>query len=250
MTAPDDAPPAQRGEPARMEAHALTHTGRRPRNEDAHRLSEELGIAVVADGFSGAHGGDVASRLAVEEIAAWFEMGPEHTAPHFEARDLEDGMAIATMRLALERAHRCVGRHADRFGPSGMTCAVAALVFAGGRVVIGQAGDVRVYRARGGDLVQLTTETGSLSFSGQLGGRDPIAPRVRAEAWLAGDVYLICTGGLHRVLGGEALRWALSTGADLPQVAATLVGRALHSGAADNLTVVIVRPIGLPEGAG
>ena len=58
MTAPDDAPPAQRGEPARMEAHALTHTGRRPRNEDAHRLSEELGIAVVADGFSGAHGGD------------------------------------------------------------------------------------------------------------------------------------------------------------------------------------------------
>lgn len=261
----DDSPPARGGgnvettactpapqgeEPPRMEAHCLTHTGRRPRNEDAHHISEALGIAVVADGFCGAHGGDVASRLAVEEIAAWFEMGPEHTVPHFEPADLEDGMALATMRFALERAHRRIRHHADRFGPSGMTCAAAALVLAGSRVVIGQAGDVRVFRARAGVLAELTTEPGSITFSGPLGARDPISPRLHAEPWHPGDVYLLCSGGLHHVLGQEVLRWALSTDAALQHVAATLVGRALHSGAAENLTAVIVKPLGSPDGTG
>jgi serine/threonine protein phosphatase PrpC len=42
---------------------------RRNNNEDAYLLDDEQGLYAVADGIGGSEGGEVASRIAVEEFA-------------------------------------------------------------------------------------------------------------------------------------------------------------------------------------
>jgi len=231
------------GEP-KVAAWGLTHTGRRARNEDCHLIREDLGLVIVADGFSGAAGGDIAARLAVDEVAGCFGALEEQIIPHFEAHELADGLAVATMRFAIEHAHRRVRYHAQRTGPLGMTTAVAVLFMAGPRVVVGHVGSVRVYRFRAEVLEQLTNDDRAPgSFAKALGSaRGQAQPAIFAAAWRPGDLYLLCTTGLHRVLADEQIRLTLAIRGSVQDSAAALVGRALHGGAADDMTAVLAQP--------
>ncbi len=238
------AAPAESHAAPRMRAHGLTHTGKRPRNEDCHLIREDLGLVIVADGFSGAAGGDIAARLAVDRIAGCFGAQEEQTLPELSADDLADGLAVATVRFAFDQAHRRIHHEARRTASPGMSAAACVLVVAGPRVVIGHAGNVRAYRFRSDKLEQLTDDTapgGALACPVGTPRADA-RPVIRVDVWRPGDVYLLCTAGLHRVLGAEPIRCTLATSPNPRESAAGLVGRALHAGAADNLTAVVARP--------
>lgn len=254
MGTEETAPFAGAGDSRPMVAHGLTHTGKRARNEDCHLIREDLGLVVMADGFSGAAGGDIAARLAVDEIAACFDAHEEQTLPDFDAADLEQGLAVATVRFAIERAHRHVGYHARRTGPPGMCAAVAVLLVAGPRVVIGHAGSVRVYRFRSDTLELLTNDgAGWTPIVCPIGAASAKSQQaIHVERWIPGDAYLLCTTGLHRVLATEPIRCTLAAVPGVRESVAALVGRAIHAGAADNMTAVVARPAAVsspPEAA-
>lgn len=238
------APTPGSDEPAPLAAHGLTHTGKQPRNEDCHLLREDLGLVVVADGFSGTAGGDIAARLAVDEIAGCFGAHEEQTLPAFEMHELADGLAVATVRFAIEHAHTRVQYTAGRTGPPGMSTAVAVLLVAGPHVVVGHVGSVRVYRLRGDTLEQLTRHAPEgAPVAWRVGApAGSVQPIVAKEPLQPGDLYLVCTAGLHRVLAPEAIRCTLAARRSLSDAVTALVGRALHAGAPDDLTAVLAAP--------
>ena len=238
------APRPGSGEPPPMEASAMTHTGKRPRNEDCHLLREDLGLAIVADGFSGTAGGDIAARVAVDEIAGCLGTADEQTLPAFEAEDLSDGIAAATVRFGLRLAHTRIQQSARTTGPLGMSTAAAVLVLAGPNVVVGHAGNVDVYRLRGVAFERLTRDDRSATGGFcPIGGAEPeLRPTVRVLPWQRGDVFAVATAGLHRVLGPEGIRLTLATHPRPKDACAALIGRALHAGGTDNMTAIVLRP--------
>src|SRR5688572_15694007 len=116
---------------------AATDRGRsRTRNEDAHLMDPSIGLIVVADGMGGHPAGDVASAVAVEEVAG-------------KLRDPASLEALGVrMRQAVLRADARV-REAGSADPArhGMGTTVTALIAppGAGLVVIGHVGDSRAY---------------------------------------------------------------------------------------------------------
>ncbi len=142
----------------KLDAFALTITGRRTNNEDAICARPELGLYIVADGMGGYEGGEVASALAIDAI---FELvrrtagEADVTWPYAidaQRSPGENELLVAT-RLANDRiAVRRVGELRE------MGSTVVALRIAGDRAVVAHVGDSRLYRLRAGALAQLTVD--------------------------------------------------------------------------------------------
>ena len=225
-------------------AYGLTHTGKRERNEDHYLVRENLGLVVVADGWSGARGGDRAARIAVEQFVSYFDAWEEQTLPELESLDMRDGLTVGLARFAVEQADRQVAYAARHGGAHEMVAAMGAFLVAGTRVILTYAGCVQAYRLRGTELEQLTKEAPQgVVPSYPVGARTGEKPVVVIDLWQAGDLYLLCTSGLHRVLSREQIRCTLAGCPRFSESTAALVGRALHAGATDNLTAVVLRPI-------
>jgi serine/threonine protein phosphatase PrpC len=251
----DDAPtlwqedPPPRGSAALpVESAAATHVGKVRRiNEDACLDRAELGLWAVADGVGGWHAGDRASRLVVELLAAIERSSGTPELP-------------AAVRARLEHANALLQREAAESGrPSATT--VVVLLISGRQFVCAWAGDSRLYLWRGGRLRQVTrdhTEAQAMADAGlmtleqaeRVAGRNAIARAVGAAETLElelreepvedGDVFLLCTDGLTKMLCDEEIAARLADTAPGPAVQA-LLDQSLERGAIDNVTIVAVR---------
>ncbi|HVK78136.1 MAG TPA: protein phosphatase 2C domain-containing protein [Kofleriaceae bacterium] len=242
----------------KLDAFALTATGRRTSNEDAVCARPDLGLFVVADGMGGYEGGEIASQVAVatiEELVARTASDQDVTWPYRidPARGVvENEVAVAT-RLAGERIA------ARRHGPlAQMGSTVAVLRVDDARAVIGHVGDSRVYRLRGGVVEQLTIDHSLwaqlVATGAELPEREDFPyrhvvtralgtpsgdPDLRVEPLARGDVFLLCSDGLSEVLDEAQLAALLA----LPAQAAchALVAAAYQAGSRDNISAVVVR---------
>jgi serine/threonine protein phosphatase PrpC len=238
-------------------AAAATHVGRRTQNEDSHLCLPDLGLFAVADGMGGYEGGEVASRLAVETLAAFFHRqleDPDSTWPY--ALDRSRSLAENQLTMAIHLGHAGIAeRRQGRLQRMGST--VVALLLDGPRAVVGHLGDSRAYRLRQRRLDALTRDH-SLYAELQAGGT-PLPERAqcdfahvitramgmpgRADPELcvlelrAGDTFLLCSDGLEPV--GEPGMAELLT---LPpaQASARLVETAYQNGGRDNITAVVI----------
>jgi protein phosphatase len=62
------------------------------------------------------------------------------------------------------------------------------------------------------------------------------------HAMASGDVALLCSDGLHAMIGDEEILRALTPQPDsLPEAAARLIAAANDAGGKDNISVVLVR---------
>ena len=125
---------------------ALSHTGKvRSNNQDSGYAGSNL--FVVADGMGGHAGGDVASSIAIAQLA---ELDRPFDSPAAAERAL--GEAITDTAAAL------IDTVAARPELAGMGTTVSALAMVDDYAVIAHIGDSRVYLYRDGALTQITTD--------------------------------------------------------------------------------------------
>ena len=232
-----------------------TDSGReRDHNEDAIAWDAPTGIAVLADGMGGHNAGEVASRLAVDSIMDVLRDAPR-PCPVLDAIQQANALIHA-------EAHK-------RPNHAGMGTTVAIACLEADTVTIAHVGDSRVYRLRGEELEQLTSDHSmvqELVDSGFLSAEDAAASinrniitralgteamvqgtKTRVEA-AAGDLFVLCSDGLSDPLPPAEIARLCRANDDLERTATALVDAANAAGGRDNVSVILMR-LGTPPPA-
>jgi len=231
-------------------ATAQTDKGlRRKRNEDSVLSREEDGIFVVADGMGGYRGGEIASKLAVTTIERAFVTqtfdGPLDDAIPRRASELVRAIQMANEAI-LERAEGD-----NQLAGMGTTICAARFSANKQRLYVGHVGDSRVYCFRNGKLRQMTSDhtmrdlgvtgEGAAHLSRAVGVWPVVPIDVVFGKPQPGDLYLLCSDGLTKMVTDEGIRAVLETGAAPAIVADALVKAANDRGGKDNVSVIVVR---------
>jgi protein phosphatase len=249
-----------------LSSAAKTDVGKkRDHNEDAFLCDDQLGLYVVADGMGGHAAGEVASQEAVEAIRDNL-LSHTDTIEAFRAAPAPDtGEAVrAMLELAVRAAaYQVFGLSEIDPDRKGMGTTMSALLLLPRVAFIAHVGDSRIYVLRDGravlatrdhtyvaamvDLGKMTAEEAKRSphqnvLMRALGSHDYVQVDTRMLRYQAGDVFLLCSDGLHGYLRGGEVETLVGT--DLAGSAERLVQLALDRGGKDNITAVLVRAEG------
>ena len=233
--------------PYRIESWARTHQGCvRDHNEDSYCAREPQGLWAVADGMGGHEGGEWASAVLVEKL---------------DAIDVPGDFAAARSAVAeaIRRANRIILERARERGRQ-MGTTVVALLVQDQRYALSWVGDSRAYLLRDGELRQLSrdhtqvqemVERGIMTpedadghpmghiLSRAVGVQDEVRVDEADGEVRPGDVFLLCSDGLHGYVEHRDIARLLARGS--PERACdALVELTLANGAPDNVTVVAV----------
>jgi protein phosphatase len=223
---------------------------KRKHNEDSYSILENHHLFVIADGMGRHAAGEVASKMAVEGIGESFEKKlepsfvPEGVLPK-RASMLRNAILVANEKI-FHKAHE-VEEYA------GMGTTVVSCYFSPNnqRVYIAHVGDSRCYRYRGSSLTQITNDhtLGAAGIQGRsssvlsraVGVEERVEVDMTMESPLPGDVYLLCSDGLSRMVGDAEIGATLGEVRDLDACAAKLIDMANARGGRDNITTILVR---------
>ena len=252
-----------------IEVCGKTNIGlKRKRNEDSYLIVDKLNkidihslgmLFVVADGMGGHPAGDMASKLACEGLKRYyyhisfirkklFSMSKYLLLKHL-ATAIE---ATQKMICTFESQHKeCAG-----FGTT-----LSTLILAKTTALIGHIGDSRIYRLRDNSLGQLTTddtlvqdmvnmgelkseEAAEIPYRHVLtqalgGGYEKV--HIYLEEVKAGDIFLLCTDGLHDLVSKDEIKEILSADITVVDICNQLLNAALRRGGKDNITAIVVR---------
>lgn len=232
-----------------LAAHGVTHSGRRPTNEDSMLVDPGLGLFVVADGMGGHNAGEIASALAVRTIRDFVADEP----------DVNPSAMATCLRLANDEILTTAEARREY---EGMGTTVVAAVAKGDRLLFGSVGDSRLYLWRRGSLTQLTQDDSWVNrvlaadapsvasvqehplrhvLTKVVGVRTDLDPSVGDCRLETGDTLILCTDGLHGTVGDAAIARTIDERTGVDAIAQKLVDQALAGGATDNVTVVVVR---------
>mgnify|MGYP001020640139 CR=1 FL=1 len=246
---------------------ACTHVGmKRDHNEDSYIVLPEHRVYQVCDGMGGHASGEVASKLACDEIKEFFELTSKDNDATWPYK-LDKSMSYDENRfmVAVKLANVAVfERSATDPRCRGMgTTAVGIHFTEDGKVVSAHAGDSRVYRFRGGELKRITidhslveeyirmgrlTEEEAKNFPQKniilraLGQQKNLDVEVNVHDCQDGDVYLVCSDGLSGMIEDDRMREILvAKGADLEACSKAMIDAANAAGGLDNITCVLAR---------
>ena len=248
---PAEADPPPAGKPFfAVHASGKTDTGRRRRaNEDALLVLREQAVYAVADGMGGHAGGAVASKLAVEAIAAAFTDGIERPCVLSNVPPLAAEL-VQSLAAANEAVRRAAARDM-RLSDMGTTVVAARFCPDRGRLYVGHVGDSRCYRLREGALELLTrdhtmaelgvTGRAAAHLSRAVGPRGVVEADVAVLEPRAGDVYLLCTDGLTKMISDDEIRDVLVAETTAEGAVTQLIARANAEGGRDNVTALVVQ---------
>jgi len=234
-----------------FECVSRTHVGcRRKVNEDSLAVRTERGLWAVADGMGGHEAGDVASSKVTEALL--------RLPVVYGLESLVEAVVGALQRVNGELIE--LAGTSDMKRRIGST--VVGLAIADGQYRCFWAGDSRAYRVRAGQIEQVSRDHSmvqDLVDAGLLAPEDAenhpnanIITRavgvneslkvdiVQGEA-LPGDLYLLASDGLTRLVNDEELAAILtSRGIDAADM---LIETSLSRGAPDNVTLVVVKVV-------
>lgn len=247
----------------RVSFKAVEDIGRsREKNEDAHLVAPELGLFAVADGMGGHAAGEIASKLAIEEVrrSVAGEISQKALDVYVHNPSLETRRLVYTrLRRAVEHANARIRLEAaNDKSLEGMGTTIDIAWLARDHAFIAHTGDSRVYLARSNTMLQLTqdhAELDSLKATGVLShyGRNATTNRLLNAVGLKdtvvvdtlfvdlnrGDRLLLCTDGVHGQIAGEPELAELLRAGSAEDAARALVRRASVKGR-DNATAVVV----------
>ncbi len=243
-----------------------TDVGRkRGHNEDNLCLLPEQNLYIAADGMGGHAAGEVASQIAVDTVAEFFEETAEDddlTWPYKMDKDLnyQENRLAASIKLANLRIHEKA--EADPSTHHGMGTTIVATYISDDMVYVGHVGDSRIYRLRGDELEQVTDDHSLLNdyikmkdlseeeienfphknvIVRALGMKETVQVDVDHEKPEHGDIYLLCSDGLCDMISDDEIREImLKHRNDLDACVQALIDAANESGGNDNITVVLV----------
>ncbi len=243
-----------------------TDTGKvRTKNEDSSGFFPDAAFYIVADGMGGHVGGEFASALAVETMHGVLQETQGEDLTPLTTKNGWSSVAGRRLYLAIQQAnHKVFERSQQDPTLSGMGTTVAAVLFDPQESVAGicHVGDSRVYRIRNDTIERLTEDHSlvqQLLREGKIGPTDVktfphrhvltqavgvsplIQPSVRLERPQSGDIYLLCSDGIHGVIDDEdILRIIKETSSDFEKACDTLVNLANERGGRDNSTIIVL----------
>lgn len=232
----------------KLQVCSRTDVGRvRASNQDALVVSEAMQLYGVADGMGGHNGGETASAGARDEVIRSLQ----GKTPSLEA-----------LRAAVKAANAALFKQQQEDESlSGMGTTLSLIWLSERFAYLGHVGDSRVYRMQDGKLSQLTDDhslVGELVRAGYLtpeqaehhpnknvitravGTEEDIDVDMAVEERRRGDLWLVCSDGLHGMLSDEKMEAILSV--NTPEAAAKLLMEAaLKAGGRDNISLVILK---------
>jgi PPM family protein phosphatase len=243
-----------------MEAFGITDRGvERETNEDSIALDHRIMLYVVADGMGGHAKGEVASRKAVATVAHVMQ---QNIASYDNESLKADEPVMNIIREAVYTANQEIFEY-SRGEVMGTTLSSAH--FSNGKLYIAHIGDSRIYRVRKSHMEKLTedhTEARNMEKAGllspgkaenhhlshvltkALGSSRSASPDLSVHHVKGGDVYLIASDGLFRVVSPDEAREALTKEISPEEKCNMLMDIALQRGAPDNVSLIIVEAPG------
>ena len=233
-----------------VQAFAASNIGKvRKSNQDSGYAG--FNLFFVADGMGGHAGGDIASALVAQRVA---QADAVYDSAEKAGEILKDTIWQANHVL----------RDACQEHPelSGMGTTFSGMIIVGDKATIAHIGDSRIYRARNGEVKQITNdhtfvqrlvETGRITpeealvhprrsvLMRVLGDMEEF-PEIDIETYdvLPGDRWMMCSDGLSGPVPESVMDRLLLSKIDSDEATELLVGEALEFGAPDNVTVVVV----------
>ena len=220
-------------------------------NEDSALTSNSL--VAVADGMGGHAAGEVASRIAIQSLAANGKVFTD-SAIDFDSADDLFSQSIADIDHALALA---VDEDPTL---TGMGTTLSALFLRGSSVALLHVGDSRIYRLRGNSFEQLTVDhtviqellnQGTITeaevathpqrsvLTQVLMGDGRVEPSLILHDAKVDDRFLLCSDGLSGVLSDKEMKAIIKSKGRGTAVDA-LVDAAYINGAPDNVTAIVV----------
>jgi len=228
-------------------------------NNDRYDTQRYGLMFAVADGMGGHVAGETASQMACDGLPEYYEITKI------------DGKDIIVSEELLEHLEKLIHRVHEKIlqfsneneGYGGMGTTLSVLVLVETKALIAHVGDSRIYRVREDVIEQLTKDHTEAQVLIDLGRLKPEMaadyPRkhllmqaigvayglkqvhTRLEEVRKGDVFMLCSDGLHDMLTDEETKTVLKE-ITSPQAACDrLVDMALERGGRDNVTVIVVR---------
>ncbi len=232
-------------------------------NEDCYLVDEDLGLFVVADGMGGSAGGEIASRMACNEIHNSIRRGYDIVRKLDAGKSDVSTQAVADFVTgAVQQA--CAAVHAqsqkDR-SLAGMGTTVAMILVSSQHIFLAHVGDSRIYVFRPGQeahqltrdhsLVEELKKLGKISSSKQVRAKyrnaitravgiyENVQVDILEMVPMPGDRFLICSDGLHSTASKADLQRLV---AEIPpdEAAEKLVRHANSKGGKDNITCILL----------
>lgn len=234
---------------------------RRSRNEDVVATDPSIGLYAVFDGMGGEAAGDVAAKIAADEVVLCVRNGMSSLTGE-RRRPGEDRVTLVREAIcaASRRVHAAAAAIRSRRGMG--TTVVAALISPDGSTVIAHVGDSRAYLARSGRLIRLTddhTIVGQLIKDGKITdeearrnhwrhmllcsiGQKPVPDEIgiRHVELEGGDRLMLCSDGVHGEIRDPQIAEILARRGTADEAAGELLQAALDAGGRDNASVVVL----------
>jgi len=219
-------------------------------------MDSENALLVVADGMGGAAAGEVASRMALDQMRDWFRRrSPGNGLSATEAETL--------LHQAIKTSNSAVYEHAANHpGLRGMGTTLTCSWIQGDRGSFAQIGDSRAYLVREGEMRLLTQDqslrqhllsVGKITpeqaermedsnvILQALGVNAAVSPVITRLGLRPGDLLLLCSDGLNAGVDDPGIARVLLAATDRDAAADELVACANANGGPDNITVVLAR---------
>jgi serine/threonine protein phosphatase PrpC len=251
-----------------VQAAGMTDVGLvRANNEDNFGFDIRHGIFVLCDGMGGAAAGELASKIAVDTVLAYFLHNKRYGAsPVVVGRSFEGvSERAAELANAIQLANQAIheaGSQGDQH--AGMGSTIVAVRVEGDLFSFANVGDSRIYLFRHGGIQQLTSDHSlvmeqvrrglvTLEEAEQsklqnvivraLGSEDSVEPDLEDREFAPGDVLLLCSDGMSRYVKAGTMVEVLSRAATLEQACEELIAAAKNGGSDDNITCLLLRAL-------
>jgi serine/threonine protein phosphatase PrpC len=231
-------------------SYAASDIGRvRSSNQDSGYAGYNLFF--VADGMGGHAGGDIASALVAQRVA--------QADAVYESVEKAGEILKDTIWQANHVLRDACQEHPEL---SGMGTTFSGMLIVGDKATIAHIGDSRIYRARNGEVKQITSDhtfVQRLVDTGRITPEEALVhprrsvlmrvlgdmeefPEIDIETYdvLPGDRWMMCSDGLSGPVPESVMDRLMLSKIDSDETTELLVGEALEFGAPDNVTVVVV----------